>query len=316
MPEPAHVPVLLDRVVALVAPPLEQAGSVLVDATLGLGGHAEAVLRECPQAHLVGIDRDPQAIERAGARLHEFASRVTLVHAVYDEIPQVLDGLGHDRVHGVLFDLGVSSMQIDVRERGFSYAKDAPLDMRMDPTRGQSAAEVLNTYPVSELARLLKVYGEERFAQRIAKRIVREREREPFDTSARLVDVVASAIPAAARRSGHPAKRIFQALRIEVNDEIAVLRKALPAAVDALALGGRVVVMSYHSLEDRLTKQVLGERSRITAPPDMPVVPPEHQPQLRLLTRGAEQADAQEVAANPRAASVRLRAAERIREVE
>jgi len=316
MSEPAHVPVLLDRVVALVAPPLERAGAVLVDATLGLGGHAEAVLRECPQAHLVGIDRDPQAIERAGARLHEFSSRVTLVHAVYDEIPEVLDRLGHDRVQGVLFDLGVSSMQIDVRERGFSYAKDAPLDMRMDPTRGQSAADVLNTYSVSELARLLKVYGEERFAQRIAQRIVREREREPFDTSARLVDVVAAAIPAAARRSGHPAKRIFQALRIEVNDEIGVLRCALPAAVDALALGGRVVVMSYHSLEDRLTKQVLGERSRTTAPPDMPIVPPDQQPQLRLLTRGAEQADAQEVAANPRAASVRLRAAERIREVE
>jgi 16S rRNA (cytosine1402-N4)-methyltransferase len=316
MSEPAHVPVLLDRVVALVAPPLERAGAVLVDATLGLGGHAEAVLRECPQAHLVGIDRDPQAIERAGARLHEFSSRVTLVHAVYDEIPEVLDRLGYDRVQGVLFDLGVSSMQIDVRERGFSYAKDAPLDMRMDPTRGQSAADVLNTYSVSELARLLKVYGEERFAQRIAQRIVREREREPFDTSARLVDVVAAAIPAAARRSGHPAKRIFQALRIEVNDEIAVLRSALPAAVDALALGGRVVVMSYHSLEDRLTKQVLGERSRTTAPPDMPIVPPDQQPQLRLLTRGAEQADAQEVAANPRAASVRLRAAERIREVE
>ena len=145
----AHVPVLLDRVVALVAPPLEQADSVLVDATLGLGGHAEAVLRECPQAHLVGIDRDPQAIERAGARLDEFASRVTLVHAVYDEIPEVLDRLGHDRVQGVLFDLGVSSMQIDLRERGFSYARDAPLDMRMDPTRGQSAADVLNTYPVS-----------------------------------------------------------------------------------------------------------------------------------------------------------------------
>jgi 16S rRNA (cytosine1402-N4)-methyltransferase len=316
MSEPAHVPVLLDRVVALVAPPLERAGAVLVDATLGLGGHAEAVLRECPQAHLVGIDRDPQAIERAGARLHEFASRVTLVHAVYDELPEVLDRLGYDRVQGVLFDLGISSMQIDVRERGFSYAKDAPLDMRMDPTRGQSAADVLNTYPVAELARLLRVYGEERFAQRIAQRIVREREREPFDTSARLVDVVAAAIPAAARRSGHPAKRIFQALRIEVNDEIGVLRSALPAAVDALALGGRVVVMSYHSLEDRLTKQVLGERSRTTAPPDMPIVPPDQQPQLRLLTRGAEQADAQEVAANPRAASVRLRAAERIREVE
>ncbi len=314
MPEAAHVPVLLDRVVALVAPPLQDSGSVLVDATLGLGGHTEAVLRACPQAHVVGIDRDQDAIEHAGARLQPFASRLSLVHAVYDEIPEVLGRLGHRRVQGVLFDLGVSSMQIDLRERGFSYARDAPLDMRMDPSRGRTAADVLNTYSADQLARVLRTYGEERFAGRIAARIVRERERHPFDTSARLVDVVAAAIPAAARRSGHPAKRIFQALRIEVNDEIGVLRRALPAAIDALAVGGRVVVMSYHSLEDRLTKQVLAERSRVTAPPDLPVVPPEHQPQLRLLTRGAEQADSAEIQANPRAASVRLRAAERIRQ--
>jgi len=311
-----HVPVLLDRVVALVAPPLEQPGSVLVDATLGLGGHAAAVLRACPQAHLVGLDRDPHALEHAEGRLREFAPRATLVHAVYDELPDVLARLGHARVQGVLFDLGLSSMQVDVRERGFSYAQDAPLDMRMDPTRGRTAADVLNTYPVAELARVLQTYGEERFARRIAQRIVRERERRPFDSSARLVDVVSAAIPAAARRSGHPAKRTFQALRIEVNDEISVLRRALPAAVDALAVGGRVVVMSYHSLEDRLTKQVLGRLSRSTAPPDLPVVPPEHQPQLRLLTRGAEQAGPEETQANPRAASVRLRAAERIRERE
>jgi len=316
MTDATHVPVLLDRVVALVAPPLERPGSVLVDATLGLGGHAEAVLRACPQAHLVGLDRDPNAIEYAEGRLAEFASRTTLVHAVYDELPEVLDRLGHPQVQGVLFDLGISSMQVDLRERGFSYAKDAPLDMRMDPTRGHTAADVLNTYSTADLARVLQTYGEERFARRIAQRIVRERERQPFDTSARLVEVVSAAIPAAARRSGHPAKRIFQALRIEVNDEITVLQRALPAAVDALAVGGRVVVMSYHSLEDRLTKQVLARLSSTTAPPDLPVVPPEHQPQLRLLTRGAEQAGEDEIRANPRAASVRLRAAERIRERE
>ncbi len=316
MTDATHVPVLLDRVVALVAPPLEQPGSVLVDATLGLGGHAEAVLRACPQAHLVGLDRDPHAIEYAEGRLAEFAARMTLVHAVYDELPEVLRRLGHRQVQGVLFDLGVSSMQIDLRERGFSYAKDAPLDMRMDPTRGRTAADVLNTYPAQDLARVLQTYGEERFAHRIATRIVRERERQPFDTSARLVEVVSAAIPAAARRSGHPAKRIFQALRIEVNEEITVLQRALPAAVDALAVGGRLVVMSYHSLEDRLTKQVLGRLSSSTAPPDLPVVPPEHQPQLRLLTRGAEKADEDEIRVNPRAASVRLRAAQRIRERE
>ena len=311
----AHVPVLLDRVLALVAPPLEQAGSVLVDATLGLGGHAEAVLRACPQAHLVGIDRDPHAIEQAGARLHPYASRTTLVHAVYDELPDVLERLGHTRVQGVLFDLGLSSMQVDVRERGFAYAHDAPLDMRMDPSHGRTAADVLNTYPVAELSRVLKVYGEERFARRIATRIVRERDRQPFDSSARLVEVVSAAVPAAARRTGHPAKRIFQALRIEVNDEITVLERALPAAVATLAVGGRVVVLSYHSLEDRLTKQVLAERARSTAPPDLPVVPAGHEPELRLLTRGAEKAGDDETRANPRAASVRLRAAERIREV-
>ena len=314
MPGPSHVPVLLDRVVALVAPPLEQPGSVLVDATLGLGGHTEAVLRGCPQATVVGVDRDPAALEHAASRLRGLEPRVTLVHAVYDEIPEVLERLGHPRVQGLLFDLGVSSMQLDLRERGFSYAKDAPLDMRMDPTRGRTAAEVLNTYSVADLARVLQTYGEERLARRIAQRIVREREVRPFDTSARLVDVVAASIPAAVRRTGHPAKRVFQALRIEVNDEIAVLRRALPAALDCLAVGGRVVVLSYHSLEDRLVKQVLAERSRPTAPPDLPVVPPEHEPQMRLLTRGAEQAAPEEIAMNPRAASVRLRAAERIRE--
>jgi 16S rRNA (cytosine1402-N4)-methyltransferase len=307
--------VLLDRVVTLVAPALERPGSVLVDATLGLGGHTEAVLERCPQARVVGIDRDPHALELSRQRLAPYAERTTFVHAVYDEIRPVLDGLGLESVDGVLFDLGVSSMQLDVRDRGFSYAEDAPLDMRMDDTSPRTAAEVLNTYPAAELARVLRDYGEERFARRIADRIVRERAREPFDRSARLVDVVREAIPAATRRTGgNPAKRTFQALRIEDNDELAVLRRALPAAIDALGVGGRMVVLSYHSLEDRLTKQALTRATTSDVPADLPVVPESHQPRLRLLTRGAETASESEVAENPRARSVRLRAAERVRQ--
>jgi 16S rRNA (cytosine1402-N4)-methyltransferase len=242
--------VLLDRVVALLQPALGHDGAVLVDATLGLGGHSEAVLTRCPQAHVVGVDRDVHALEQAGERLAPFAGRTTLVHAVYDRIPDVLADLGIRSVQGVLFDLGVSSMQLDVRERGFAYAEDAPLDMRMDDTGGITAAEVLNTYPPAELARILRAYGEEKFARQIARAIVREREKEPFDRSARLVDLLREVIPAPARRTGgHPAKRTFQALRIEVNDELGVLRRAIPAAIDALAVGGRIVVMCYHSLE-------------------------------------------------------------------
>ena len=315
MNDAAHVPVLLDRVVALVAPPLQQPGSILVDATLGLGGHSEAVLTQCPQAHVVGVDRDVHALEQAGERLAPFAGRTTLVHAVYDRIPEVLADLGIRSVQGVLFDLGVSSMQLDVRERGFAYAEDAPLDMRMDDTGGITAAEVLNTYPAAELARILRAYGEEKFARQIARAIVREREKEPFDRSARLVELLREVIPAPARRTGgHPAKRTFQALRIEVNDELGVLRRAIPAAIDALAVGGRIVVMSYHSLEDRMVKQAITARARSTVPHDLPIVPEEHQPELRLVTRGSEKASEAEIAENPRAASVRLRAAERIRE--
>jgi len=314
MSNPAHVPVLLDRVVALVAPPLQQPGSILVDATLGLGGHTEAVLTRCPEAHVVGVDRDVHALEAAGERLAPFAGRTTLVHAVYDEIPEVLADLGIAAVQGVLFDLGVSSMQLDVRERGFAYAEDAPLDMRMNDTEGPTAADVLNTYPAADLARILRSYGEEKFARQIARAIVREREKEPFDRSARLVDLLRDVIPAPARRTGgHPAKRTFQALRIEVNDELGVLRRAIPAAIDAIAVGGRVVVMSYHSLEDRMVKQEFAARSHTTVPDGLPVVPEQYQPELRLLTRGAEKASPEEVAENPRAASVRLRAVERVK---
>jgi 16S rRNA (cytosine1402-N4)-methyltransferase len=309
---PAHVPVLAERVVALLAPALAAPGAVLVDATLGLGGHSERLLAAAPGVRLVGLDRDAEALEVARARLAP-AGRVTLVQAVYDELPQILARLGLAEAHAVLFDLGVSSMQLDQPERGFAYSQDTPLDMRMDRSRGITAADVVNTYPAAELARILREYGEERFARRIAQAVVRERASEPFTTSARLADLVRAAIPAATRRvGGHPAKRTFQALRIEVNGELAALERALPAAVAALAVGGRIAVLSYHSLEDRLVKRTLAAGARSDVPPDLPVIPPGRQPELRLLTRGAEKATADEVAANPRAAPARLRAAERI----
>ncbi|QMU75906.1 16S rRNA (cytosine(1402)-N(4))-methyltransferase RsmH [Streptacidiphilus sp. PB12-B1b] len=317
-PEAKHVPVMLQRCLDVLAPALaDRPGAVVVDATLGLGGHSEALLRTFPQARLVAVDRDPQALRLAAERLAPFGERATLVHAVYDEIPRVLADLGIPEVHGVLFDLGVSSMQLDEADRGFAYAQDAPLDMRMDQTTGMSAAEVLNTYSHGDLARILKVYGEERFAGKIASVILREREREPFSTSARLVELVRNAIPAATRRTGgNPAKRTFQALRIEVNGELAVLERAVPGALDVLAVGGRIAVLSYHSLEDRLVKQFLAAGAAVTAPPGLPVVLEEHQPRFKLLTRGAETATEQEIAENRRATPARLRAAERIRLTE
>jgi 16S rRNA (cytosine1402-N4)-methyltransferase len=316
---PGHVPVLLDRVVGLLAPALvarpDGRAPVVVDCTLGMGGHAEALLEAAPAARLVGLDRDPEALRRSGARLAAHAGRTTLVHAVYDALPEVLDEAGLERADGVLFDLGVSSLQLDEADRGFAYAQDAPLDMRMDPTRGTTAADVVNGYDGRALARVLREYGEERFAARIADAIVRERSRAPITSSARLAELVRTAIPAATRRTGgHPAKRTFQALRIEVNDELGVLRRAIPAAVDRLTVGGRLVVLSYHSLEDRIVKAALHARSTSDVPVDLPFLPEGSTPELRLLVRGSEQASAEEVAANPRAASVRLRAAERVRE--
>ncbi len=316
MTTPSHVPVLLDRVVALLTPALDRQGAVLVDATLGLGGHTEAVLMSCSLARVIGIDRDESALAMAGERLAPFGDRFTGVHARYDELPDVLEEQHLDAVDAVLFDLGVSSLQLDVTERGFAYREDAPLDMRMDPSTGPTAADVLNDYPEAELARILQQYGEERFARRIAGAVVRERAREPFSTSARLVELLYATIPAPARRTGgHPAKRTFQALRMEVNDELAVLRRALPAAVDAIRVGGRVVVESYHSLEDRLVKHTFAAATRSDVPPDLPFIPEGHEPSLRLVTRGAERAGPDEIDQNPRAASVRLRAIERVRGV-
>ncbi|WP_395694701.1 16S rRNA (cytosine(1402)-N(4))-methyltransferase RsmH [Nocardioides sp.] len=313
MDTPTHVPVLLDRVVALLTPAVEREGAVLVDATLGLGGHSEAVLSRFRAVRVVGIDRDPDALALASERLAPFGDRFTAVHAVYDEIADVVDDLGLSSVDAVLFDLGVSSMQLDVRERGFAYAEDAPLDMRMDGSTGSTAADVLNTYDAADLTRVLREYGEERFARKIAAAVVRERAVAPFTTSGRLVELLYAEIPAPARRTGgHPAKRTFQALRMEVNDELAVLRRAIPAAIDAISVGGRVVVESYHSLEDRLVKQAFAAATRLDVPEDLPFVPEGHEPALRLVTRGAEKATPDEISQNPRAASVRLRAIERV----
>ncbi|GAB2914625.1 16S rRNA (cytosine(1402)-N(4))-methyltransferase RsmH [Rhodococcus aerolatus] len=316
MSGPRHVPVMLERVTALLEPALDAPGAVVLDATLGLGGHAAHLLGRFPGLRLVGLDTDPDALAAARERLAPHADRVTLVHTVYDGIADALDtaGLaGTGSLAGVLFDLGVSSMQLDRAERGFAYSQDAPLDMRMDPTTGPTAADVLNTYPHGALARVLRSYGDERFAGRIASEVLREREKEPFTTSARLVEVIYRSVPAATRRTGgHPAKRTFQALRIEVNGELAALERALPAAVDALAVGGRLVVLAYQSLEDRIVKRELAARTSSRTPADLPVELPGLGPELAPLTRGAERATDAEIDDNPRAAPVRLRAAARV----
>lgn len=308
-----HIPVLLERTLELLAPAIDRPGAVLVDATLGLGGHAEAFLRRFPGLTYVGLDRDPEALRLAGERLAAFADRLHLVHAVYDEIATVVHRLGFPGVAGILFDLGVSSMQLDVIDRGFSYARDAPLDMRMDSTAPLTAARILAEYDEGALRRIFTEYGEERLAARYARRIVEARRTAPIETSAQLVDLLQDATPAAVKNAGHPAKRIFQALRIEVNAELEVLARAIPAALDVLEVGGRIVVLAYQSLEDRIVKRELAARSTSTAPRGLPVELPEHAPELRLLVRGSELADDAERARNPRSAPVRLRAAERLR---
>jgi 16S rRNA (cytosine1402-N4)-methyltransferase len=310
-----HQPVLTDRVLALLGPALDRPGAVVLDGTLGRAGHALALLRQHPGVSLIGVDTDPAAIEASRARLAAFATRVTLVHAVYDQIPAILARLGLPSVQGVLLDLGVSSPQLDDRDRGFAYSYDAPLDMRMDTGGPLTAADVVNTYSAADLARVLRDYGEERFARRIADAVVRARAAAPLHSTLQLSEIIRDSIPAPARRrGGNPAKRTFQALRIEVNGELDALARALPAALDALAVGGRIAVLAYHSLEDRLVKKALTDRSADTTPPGLPVPLPSAQPEFRLLTRGAEKPSAAETEANPRAASARLRAAERIRE--
>ncbi|WP_423923980.1 16S rRNA (cytosine(1402)-N(4))-methyltransferase RsmH [Frigoribacterium sp. 2-23] len=313
MAEQIHTPVLLERTLELLAPALSRPGAVVVDTTLGMGGHSEAMLERFDGLTVVGLDRDTEALTIAGERLARFGGRAQLVHTTYDGIGQALDGLGHDHVDAVLFDLGVSSLQLDRVERGFSYSKDAPLDMRMDSTSPVTAERILAEYPESELRRIFYQYGEEKLAPRYARRIVESRVERPLVRSGELVDLLIAATPAALQRAGHPAKRVFQALRIEVNAELASLEAALPVALDRLADGGRIVVLAYQSLEDRFVKRELAARTTSTAPADLPIELPEHLPEFRLLVRGAELASEAEKDENPRAKPVRLRAAERIR---
>ena len=306
-----HQPVLLERSLALLSPALTKNNALVVDATLGAGGHSYELLSQFPNLHLIGIDRDLTAIDHAKSRLAEFDGRITLVHAIYDQMPQVIAAAGFSGVDGILFDLGVSSMQLDEPERGFAYAQDAPLDMRMDSTDGVTAAEVVNTFGGKELARIFREYGEERLASRIADRIIKEREVELFTNSSRLAEVIRESIPAATRRTGgHPAKRSFQALRIFINDEISILERAIPAALSILNQNGRMVVLSYHSLEDRIVKRAFTAVSTTSVPHGLPIEPTPAD--YRLLTRQSESASELEISENPRATSVRLRAIEKV----
>lgn len=304
-----HVPVLVDTCMELLAPALN-GPALLFDATLGMGGHTEAALTRFPELRVVGIDRDPEAIRLASERLAPFGDRFTAEHAEYD----MIDGIAekHGRPNAILMDLGVSSLQLDDASRGFAYSQDAPLDMRMDTSHGRTAAELIAESSHGELARIISHYGEEKFASRIASRIVEHPNRASL-TTAELAELVKSAIPAAARRTGgNPAKRTFQALRIAVNDELGILERAIPRAMAALEVGGRLVVESYHSLEDRIVKRAMQGMSASTTPIGVPIQM--DSPPFRLLTKRAIQADEAEIAANPRSASVRVRACEKLHE--
>ncbi len=313
-PRDIHTPVLLDRCIELLAPALEKDGAVFVDTTLGMGGHSEAFLERFPSIHLIGLDRDQDALRIAGERLAPFEDRITLVHTVYDGIEAAVKNAGFEAADGILFDLGVSSLQLDVAERGFAYSQDAPLDMRMDQTTGPMASYVLETYSEGELRRIFERYGEEKLSGRYARAIIKARETAPIERSGQLVEILIAATPYAAQRAGHPAKRVFQALRIEVNGELAVLERAVPAALQMLPVGGRIVVLAYQSLEDRLVKRALAEATSSTSPAGLPVELPDHAARFRLLVKGAELASDAERERNPRATPVRLRAAERVRE--
>jgi len=308
-----HISVALDRCIKLLTPAINKSTSpVFVDATLGLGGHSFEMLKMFPNLTLVGIDRDTSAIEKASARLSEFGNRVHIAHSVFDHFNEVVKSFGFEKIDAALFDLGVSSMQLDVAERGFSYSQDAPLDMRMDQTQGITAEEIVNTWSHGDLTRILRVYGEEKFAPRIADFIIREREMAPIKTTAALAALVKNAIPAAARRTGgNPSKRTFQALRIAVNNELEVIENAIPQALDLLNVGGRLVVLSFQSLEDRIVKEAFAQVTQSTSPRELPIELPGHEAKFKLLAKG-EAASESEIENNSRAQSVRIRAVERV----
>jgi len=314
--ESLHEPVMLERTLELLAPALASEKAVLVDCTLGLGGHSESFLKAFENLTVIGIDRDLVALDLAGKRLEGFGSRVNYFHGTYEQIPEALSEYGFSEASAILMDLGVSSMQIDSPDRGFAYSFDAPLDMRMDASSGQTAAELIATESEQELARIFKEYGEERFAKKIASEIIEIRGKSPITSSKQLASIISDVVPfIPGKSSGHPAKRVFQALRIAVNQELEILESAIPAAIDSLEVGGRLLVLAYHSLEDRIVKQAIVKASTSSAPIELPFELPEHAPVLKLVIKGAEQATLQEIAANPRSASVRLRVAEKIRKV-
>lgn len=311
-----HVPVLLDYCTKLLAPAFNENSSkntkIFIDATLGMGGHSFALLNKMPNIKLIGIDRDQQALEIAEKKLAPFKNRITLVHSAYDRIPEILEELNVTNVNAILFDLGVSSMQLDEPERGFAYSYDSPLDMRMDANLKKTAADIVNLYSEKKIVFLLKEWGEERFAKSIAANIVKTRNIKPYTTTGELVNTIRNCVPSYKNDAGHPAKRTFQAIRIEVNEEINILKKALPAAIKSLSIHGRIAVLSYHSLEDRLVKQIFSAGAKNTTPLGLPVEVASQNAYLKLLTKGAYRSSEQENLENPRAKSVKLRCAEKI----
>lgn len=303
-----------DRCIDLLAPSIEASLTpVVVDATLGLGGHTEELLTRFPQLTVIGIDRDPRALEQARARLAIFGDRLKTSHAVFDSISDVVESHGYSHLSGVLFDLGVSSMQLDEIDRGFSYSQDAPLDMRMDGTQGITAFEIVNHYEPGALVKILRTFGEEKFATRIVENIVKARALAPLNSTMQLATLVKESIPAATRRTGgNPAKRTFQALRIAVNDELGAITRAIPQALDLVEVGGRVVVMSFQSLEDKIVKEFFVEASTSKSPRNLPMDLPEFAAKFSLVIRASEKASESEQEENPRSTSVRLRAIERV----
>lgn len=312
MDTPLHISVLLDECVDTLAPAIDGPNAVVVDGTLGLGGHSEAILSRFPAVTVVGIDRDEIALAHATERLAVFAGRFVPVHATYDHIRDALATVGRSNAHGILLDLGISSMQIDDADRGFAYAWDSPLDMRMDRTTELTAADIIRDYSERDLERIFREYGEEKLSARYARAIVSARAEGAIERSAQLVEILNEATPYALKNAGHPAKRVFQALRIEVNGELEILRSAIDNALAALVPGGRLVVLAYHSLEDRIVKSAFVDATSSKAPHDLPVVPAGLRAGYRLVFSGARTASESEIAANPRAASVKFRAIERL----
>lgn len=309
-----HTSVMRDRCIELLSPAIMATSNpVVVDATIGLGGHTEALLQKFPHLTVIGIDRDLSALTHATKRLSGFSDRLKTKHATFDEIGVIIKEFGFKQIQGALFDLGVSSMQIDQAERGFSYSHDAPLDMRMDQSASLTAAEIINTYEPGQLVRILRSYGEEKFATRIVESIIRTRQIAPMNSTAQLAALIKDAIPAATRRTGgNPAKRTFQAIRIETNDELGSVKRALPIALELLGVGGRMVVMSFQSLEDRIVKELFVSISTSSTPRNLPILPPEYAAKFALVIRGSETPSEVELNENPRSQSVRLRAIERV----